>query len=164
MIRIHTACTSSRTSANTIVLALCTLGFGYGRKIAQVMARRARLHVGGSGQIHQVGRSSPSNNSGFHSSNQLHQVNSILLRSTTQHHHRQWNKFHIYRVQKLLQKYVNQTKICIHRTSQNKRASRESKRLNMQRNKKEVISTPRESQSRLGRLVTLRALESENYA
>jgi hypothetical protein len=27
-------------------MALCTVGFGYGRKTAQVLARRARLHVG----------------------------------------------------------------------------------------------------------------------
>jgi hypothetical protein len=94
-IRVQTTCTSSRTSANTTVLALCTMGFGYGRKIAQVMANGARLHIGGSRQIHQVGRSSPSNNSGFHSNNQLRQVNSISLLSTAQHHHRQWNKFHI---------------------------------------------------------------------
>jgi hypothetical protein len=41
------------------------------------------------------GRGSPSNNSRFYNSNQLHQVNSISLQSTTQHHHRQWNKLHI---------------------------------------------------------------------
>jgi hypothetical protein len=127
------------------------MGFGYGRKITQVMARRARLHVGGSRQIYQVGRSSPSNISGFHNSNQLHQVDSISLQSATQHHHKQWNKFHILRIQKLLQKYGNQTKICIHHTSQNKWASQESKRFNMQQNKKEVISTPGESQACLGR-------------
>jgi hypothetical protein len=45
------------------------------------------------------------------------------------------NKFHIQRVQKLLRKYGNQTKVRIRRTSQNKRASRKSKRLNMQQNK-----------------------------
>jgi hypothetical protein len=33
----------------------------------------------------------------------------------------------------------------------------------MQWNKKEAISTPGESQTRLGRWATLRALESENY-
>jgi hypothetical protein len=32
----------------------------------------------------------------------LHQVYSLSLRSTTQHHHRQWYKFHIKRVQGLL--------------------------------------------------------------
>jgi hypothetical protein len=63
-----------------------------------------------------------------------------------------------------LRKYGNQIIICICRTSQNKWASQESKRLNMQWNKKEAISAPRESQARLGRRVTLRALESENYA
>jgi hypothetical protein len=30
-----------------------------GRETAQILARRARLHVGGSRQIHQVGRSNP---------------------------------------------------------------------------------------------------------
>jgi hypothetical protein len=34
----------------------------------------------------------------------------------------------------------------------------------MQRDKKEVISTSGESQARLGRRVTLRALDSENHA
>jgi hypothetical protein len=48
MIYVPTARTSSRAPANTIVVALCTMGFGHGRKIAQVMARRARLHVGSS--------------------------------------------------------------------------------------------------------------------
>jgi hypothetical protein len=93
------------------------MGIGYGRKIAQVLARRARQHVGGSRQIHQVGRSSPGNYLGFYSSNQLHQIHSISLQSTTQHHHRQWDKCHVQRVQKLLRKYGNQIKVRICRTS-----------------------------------------------
>jgi transposase InsO family protein len=35
------------------------MGSRHGRETAQILARRARLHVGGSGQIHLVGRSSP---------------------------------------------------------------------------------------------------------
>jgi hypothetical protein len=40
--------TSSRTPANTAILAVCTMGFRYGGKTAQIMARRACLHVDGS--------------------------------------------------------------------------------------------------------------------
>jgi transposase InsO family protein len=35
------------------------MGFGHGGKIAQVLARRARLHAGGSRQIHQVVEAAP---------------------------------------------------------------------------------------------------------
>jgi hypothetical protein len=78
-IRIQTTRTSSRTTVNTIVLTLRTMGSGCGRETAQILARRARLHVGSSRQIHQVGRTSPGNNSRLHSSNQLHQIHSIPL-------------------------------------------------------------------------------------
>jgi hypothetical protein len=88
MICIPTTRTSSRTLANTTVVALCTMGFGHGREIAQVMAWRTCLFIGSSRQIHQVGRGSPSNNLGFHRSYQFHQVDSISLWSTSQHHHR----------------------------------------------------------------------------
>jgi hypothetical protein len=44
----------------------------------------------------------PRNNPRFHSRNQLHQVYSFSLRSTTQHHHGQWDKLHIKRIQELL--------------------------------------------------------------
>jgi hypothetical protein len=66
------------------------------------LARRARLYAGGSRQVHQVGRGSPSNNPRFYSHNQLHQVYSLSLRITTQHHHRQWDKLHFEGVQELL--------------------------------------------------------------
>jgi hypothetical protein len=78
------------------------MGPRHGRKIAQVLARRACLHVDGSRQIYQVGRGSPRNNLRFYSRNQLHQVYSLSLWSTTQHHHRQWDKLHIKGVQELL--------------------------------------------------------------
>jgi hypothetical protein len=38
----------------------------------------------------------------FYSGNQFHQVNSFLLWSTAQYHHRQWDKLHIEGVQELL--------------------------------------------------------------
>jgi hypothetical protein len=78
-----------------------------------------------------MGRSSPSNNPRFHSSNQLHKVYSISLRSTTHHHHRQWDKLHIKRVQKLLREYGNQTKIRVCSTSKEKWTSQKSQWLNM---------------------------------
>jgi hypothetical protein len=98
-----------------------------------------------------MGRGSPGNNLRFHSSNQLHQVYSISLRSTAQHHHRQWDKLHIERVQNLLREYGNQTEIRIGSASKDKWTSRESQWLNMQPNKKEAISAPGKSQTRLGR-------------
>jgi hypothetical protein len=45
---ISTTCASSRVTANTIVLALCTVGPRHGREVTQILARRACLHVGGS--------------------------------------------------------------------------------------------------------------------
>jgi ribonuclease HI len=75
--------TGSRTPANTIAVAFRTMGIGHGREVAQVMARGTRLYVSSSRQIHQVGRGSPNNNSRLHSSNQLHQVNSISLWSAS---------------------------------------------------------------------------------
>jgi hypothetical protein len=160
MICIPTTRTSCGAAADTIILAFCTIGPRYGRKITQILARRSCLYVGGSRQVHQMGRSSPDNNPRFHISNQLHQVYSISLRSTTQHHHGQWDKLHIEIVQKLLREYRNQTEIRVCSASKDKRTSRESQWLNMQRDKKEAISAPGESQTRLGRRVTLRTLES----
>jgi transposase InsO family protein len=50
-VRISATCASSRVTTNTIIMALCVVGSQYGRKIAQVLARRARLYAGGSRQI-----------------------------------------------------------------------------------------------------------------
>jgi transposase InsO family protein len=91
--RISTTHTSSRVTTNTTILALRTMGSRHGRKIAQILARRACLHVGDSRQIYQVGRSSPRNNPRFYSRNQLHQVHSLSLQSTTQHHHNKGTNF-----------------------------------------------------------------------
>jgi transposase InsO family protein len=59
MFCISTTHTSSRITADTTILAFHAMGSRYGRKIAQILARRACLHVGGSRQIYQVGRGSP---------------------------------------------------------------------------------------------------------
>jgi hypothetical protein len=48
---ILTARTSSRIATNTIFLALRAMGSRYDRKVAQILARRTRLHAGGSRQI-----------------------------------------------------------------------------------------------------------------
>jgi hypothetical protein len=101
-VRISTTRASSRTTADTTSMAFRTMGSRHGSKITQILAKRACLHVGGSRQIYLMGRSSPSNNPRFHSSNQFHQVYSILIWSAAQHHHRQWDKLHIKRVQELL--------------------------------------------------------------
>jgi hypothetical protein len=65
--RISTAHTSSRIATNTIILAVCTMGSRHGRETTQILARRACLYAGSSRQIHQMGRSSPSDNPRFHS-------------------------------------------------------------------------------------------------
>jgi hypothetical protein len=52
MLHISATRASSRTTTNTTILALCAMGSQHGRKIAQVLARRARLYAGASQQIH----------------------------------------------------------------------------------------------------------------
>jgi hypothetical protein len=49
---ISTTRTSSRTIANTFILALCIIGSRHGRETSQILARRTCLHVGGSRQIY----------------------------------------------------------------------------------------------------------------
>jgi hypothetical protein len=122
-IRISTTCTSSRVTANTIVLALCTMGPRYGREVAQILARRACLHASGSRQIYQVGGSSPGNNSRFDSSNQFYQVNSVPLWCTIYHHHGQRDKLHFKGIQGLLRRIGNQAQIRVRSTPEDKWAS-----------------------------------------
>jgi hypothetical protein len=74
--------------------------------------------------------------------NKFHQVYFLSLRSTTQHNHRQWYKFHVKGVQGLLRKIGNQIEICICSTSEDKRASRKSQWPNMQRDKETAAGTP----------------------
>jgi hypothetical protein len=98
-----------------------------------------------------VGRGSPRDNLRFYSGNQFHQVNSFSLWSTAQYHHRQWDKLHFKGVQELLSKFGNQIEICICSASKDKWTTRDSQWLNMQRDKEKAVSTPQESQARLGR-------------
>jgi hypothetical protein len=98
-----------------------------------------------------MGRGSPRNNPRLYSGNQFYQVNNFSLWSTTQHHHRQWDKLHIKGVQKLLREFGNKIEICICGTSKDKRASQESQWLDMQWDKEKTASTPQKSQARLGR-------------
>jgi hypothetical protein len=53
--------------------------------------------------------------------NKFHQVYSLSLRSTTQHNHIQWYKFHVKGVQGLLRRIENQIEICICSTSEIKK-------------------------------------------
>jgi transposase InsO family protein len=69
--RILTTHASSRIATDTTILALRTMGSRHGREIAQILAGRASLDVGGSRQIYQVGRGSPRNNPRFYNRNQL---------------------------------------------------------------------------------------------
>jgi hypothetical protein len=61
---------------------------------------------------------------------------------------------------KILWKHGHQIEVGIRSASKDKQTSRKSKRANMQWHKEEAIGAPRKSQTRLGRWVTLRALES----
>ena len=54
-----------------------------------------------------MGRSGPSNNSRFYSSNQLHQVDSFPFWCTIQHHHRQRDKFHFKGIQGIKLKFAS---------------------------------------------------------
>jgi hypothetical protein len=87
-----------------------------------------------------VGRSSPSNNTRFHDSNQFYQVNNILFWGTAQHHHRQW-EFYVQRVQKLLREDGNQIEVRIRGAPKDEWTSRKSQWDNMQWYKKEVVGT-----------------------
>jgi hypothetical protein len=73
-----------------------------------------------------MGRSSPSNHTRFHGSDQFHQVNNIPFWDSAQHHHRQWDKFYVKRIQKLLREHVNQIEVCIRGAPKYERASQKS--------------------------------------
>jgi hypothetical protein len=126
MFCILTTRTSSKIVTNTTVLALRTMGSRYGRRIAQILARRTCLHAGGSRQIYQVGRGSPRNNPRFHSRDQLHQVYCFFASEYHIASSRTMGQTSHQKCLRATVKVWESNKIRIHSASKDKRTSRKS--------------------------------------
>jgi hypothetical protein len=94
-----------------------------------------------------VGGSGPGNNSRFDSSNQLHQVNSILFQCTIQHHHGQRDKLHFKGIQELLRRTGNQAQICICGAPEDKWASQKANDLICSGIKKRLLAPLKKAKS-----------------
>jgi hypothetical protein len=155
-VHISTTRASSRVTANTIVLALCTVGPRHGGKVAQILPMRACIYAGGSRQIYQVGGSSPGFNFIKSIVFRFRVSYSIIVDNGTNFTSKEFKNY--YEGLEIKLKFAS-----IAHPKTNGQVEK-ANGLICNGIKKVAFSTSRERQERLGRRTALRSLESKNYA